>query len=639
MKRLPPRPSIVLLLALAIAATATNAAAGAVAEMEVDARDLPRKLVSASITWRVGPGEQVFLYPRWIPGTHSPGGPVQNLGGLAFETADGKPIPWRRDETDPHRFTCTVPPGSARVVVRTRYICNQPTANSRGADSYGTALLGILNWNTVFLYPEGTRTADAKVAVTLRLPDGWRHASALVVSDDKPSADPRALRFDPVSLERLVDSPLIAGRHVRAFPLTDAGAAAPHVLHVVAASEEALQLPEAILARYRRVVAEAGVMFGRYPHDGYHFLLTLSDEIGNLGLEHLRCSLNGVKERALADPEDIEPWVAYLLPHEYAHSWCGKWRRPRAMVTPDFQVPERTSLLWIYEGLAQYLGDVLAARAGLVSPDDYRASLAQSISGLMHQKGRRWRPLGDTAASSWLLREGSPSWGLHRRSQDYYAEGALIWMEVDARIRRETNETRSLDDFCRSFLGASGPAGEVLPHDLADVVAALGAILPADWEGFFRERVDRTQDELPVAFVSSLGHRLQYAPERSAPLKKREDRGKSRDFRDAIGCAFSEAGIVSRVVPDSPADRAGLFDGVEVLGVNDRRFSLQRIEDAIAQSVAARSVRLLIASGDVLREVTVPYGDGLKYLSLARDAGQPDRLTSIITSRASAPKN
>jgi predicted metalloprotease with PDZ domain len=610
----------------AFAETPRATGAAEAVEVQVDARELPRKLVEARARFRVQPGRRSFYYPRWMPGTHAPMGPVQNLAGLIFETTEGKPLAWVRDETDPYRFSCDVPPGQSHLVVRTRYICNQQTVNSDGADCFGNALLGVLNWNTLLLYPEGKPVAALPVRLELRLPEGWRLATALKVREH----DAAAVRFETVDFETLVDSPLVAGKFLRSIPLKAPNVSVPHSLEVVSESEAALQLPEELIARLGRVVGEAFALFGRHPYPAYSFLLTLSDAIGFTGLEHLSSSLNGLKERDLADVEKIAPWSAYLLPHEFAHAWCGKWRRPQGMVTPDFHTPERTELLWIYEGLTQYLGNVLSTRAGLVKPEDYKASLVHSLGWLIHTKGRRWRTLEDTASSSYLIRAPSPSWSLYRRDQDYYVEGELVWMEADALIRKETDGARSLDDFCRRFFGAERAGAGVHPYTLEEVTGAMSAVHPHDWKAFFAERVQRTQKELPLEFLTLLGYRLQYGAQRSKLLKEAEERWHFRDFSDSLGLVVAEDGRVTRVVPEKPADRAGLYEGVQVLGVGGRKFSLQRMEDGVAGSVASRSVKLLVLQGDVLRDLELDYGDGSKYLELARDEGQPDRLGALI---------
>src|SRR5438034_699493 len=383
-----------------------------------------------------------------MPGTHGPGGPVQNIAGLRVETPDGQPIAWRRDETEPYRIECTVPDGVDRVVVRLDYICNQPTINSEGVDNFGNAYLGLINWNTCLLYPEGPTIDELHISARLLLPAKWRFGTALKVAKETEGA----VEFNSETLLDFIDCPLICGEHFRAIELK-AKNFPPTFLHLTSESPGALQLDEKVVEKYGNVASEAGALFGGAHFPAFQFLVTRSDELGYNGLEHLSSSLNGVRERDLIDDKKRRRWVAMLLPHEFVHSWCGKYRRPAAMVTPNFHTPERTALLWVYEGLTQYLGEVLQVRSGLTTTNDYMAELAGRISSLMHTEGRQWRPLEDTAIANHVLRAFSPSWGQLRRSQDYYDEGMLLWLEADAIIRQQSDGHHCLDDFCKKFMG------------------------------------------------------------------------------------------------------------------------------------------------------------------------------------------
>lgn len=623
MKRLLSSVLVVLSMALTAGAEIRMAA-------EVDATDLPRKLLHTRMTVPVTGGKLDLWYPKWIPGIHGPRGPIQNLAGLRIETPAGEPVHWKRDDTERYLFHVTPPAGVDRVVVHLDYVCSQPSVNSRGIDSYGNSQLGVINWNTCLLYPDGYAVQDIAVELSLTLPDGWKHASALPVR----AQDGATAQFAPFSFHDVVDSPLIAGPHLRTIDLSS-GDLPPVHWHIASESPGALNIDEALVEKYRAMVAEAGALFGGAHFDEYHLLLFLSDGFPNTGLEHLRSSLNGLGERDLEDEKKVDGWAGYLIPHEFAHSWCGKYRRPAGMATPDFHTPKRTNLLWIYEGLDQYLGEILCVRAGIWSLETYKETLALKLSGLMHQRGRNWRPLEDTAVDSYHLRGGSPSWGTRRRGQDYYNEGLLLWLEADAIIRQETDNRRSLDDFCRAFMGPDLPDVAVHPFTLHEVLALLNDVAPYDWEGFIRNWVEWPMEELPLTVVERLGYRIQYSAERPARLKESEGDRKYVSAMDSLGMAVSHSGAVrGSLVPGMAADLAGMAPGHEVVGVNGWKFTPDRFRDAIRDSATRRGIELLVLDGEVFKTVKMDYADGLKYLELVRNGREPDRIEAIVASQA-----
>ncbi|QEH35146.1 M61 glycyl aminopeptidase [Aquisphaera giovannonii] len=618
--------AILALIALA-APGLSAAAAGPTLRVEVDARELPRRLIHTTVRLARGPGPFDFWYPRWIPGTHGPSGPLDTIGGLRVHARDGSPIPWRRDEVDLYRHRCEVPAGAGEVEIRLDTICNVAAEEASGHLSFGNAMVGIINWPTCLVYPDGPAAADIKVELSLRLPPKWKYATALRGGTEKDGL----ITFDPVSLEVLGDSPLIAGELLKTYDLST-GAYPRARFHVASESPTAVALPPDVLDLYGRMVREAGALFKNCHYDRFDFLVTCSDDLGNLGLEHLASSINGVGERDLIDARRRKGWIANLIPHEYVHSWCGKYRRPLGQCTPDFHTPMRTSLLWVYEGLTQYLGDVIMVRSGLATAKEYRETLTDRIGSLMLQAGRKWRPLEDTAIASSILRGGSPNWTDLRRSQDYYYEGALIWMEADAIIRAKTEGRRSLDDFARAFLGRKGAPGQQAdPYERAEVVSLLKQAADHDWDAFLAGRVEKPLDALPLELVTRLGYRLQYSPTPHAT----EDGGRSRGRHGAsaehsLGLSFTPDGRVSNIVPGMPGDRAGLAPGMKMIGVNDRVFSPQRLEDALADSVALRKIDLLILEGDRFRTLSIAYDGGPKYLELVRDEGKPDVLEQIM---------
>lgn len=608
-------------------------AAESTLRIEVDARDLPRRLLHTSLRIACEPGPLTLWYPKWIPGTHAPCGPVDTVGGLRLLTPEGKTIAWHRDQVELYRLTCDVPEGTHEIHVQLDTICNAPAVDASGHLSYGNGSVGIINWPTCLLYPEGPTARETRVHLALRLPDRWKYATTL-----KPSGEKEGLiTFLPVPLATLADSPLIAGEHMRTIPLA-AGPNPPAFFHLASESPASLGLAPEVLELYSRMVREAGALFGTCHYPEFHFLITCSDELGYLGLEHLSSSLNGVRERDLIDSANRKGWIANLIPHEYAHSWCGKYRRPVGQCTADFHSPERTSLLWVYEGLTEYLGEVLMVRSGLASPREYQETLTSTIGGLMLRTGRKWRSLEDTAVASHLLRASSPNWNELRRDQDYYFEGALLWMEADAIIRERTEGARNLDDFCRKFLGKNSSRDDVVPYDVAEIVRLLKATADFDWEPFLTQRISRPLDALPLDLVGRIGYRLQYAPSLSDPDAARvRDRG-SISAQHSLGLTFSGDGRINDVVPGMAGDRARLAPGMKVMGINGRLFSSQRLHDALADSVALRKIELLLLEGDRFRTIVFDYADGPKYLKLVRDEARPDVLADILKPIADKPR-
>jgi predicted metalloprotease with PDZ domain len=461
------------------------------------------------------------------------------------------------------------------------------------------------------------------------LPNNWKWGSSL--REDRTDAD--GIHFQRTSLHDLVDSPMIMGEHFRKFPL-EVSNIPPVTLHVTSESAAALQLPDEIVKHYGNIATEAGLMLGGGHFDRYEWLVYCSDDFPRTGLEHLKSSLNGVEERDLLTVEKLQGWAGGLLPHELVHSWCGKFRRPAGMVTPDFHTDKDTRLLWVYEGLDTYLEGVLVVRGGLWSFDRFKDDLADTLSSYKHQMGRQWRSLEDTAADSYHLRGGSQAWSKLRRNQDYYAEGALFWLEVDAIIRTKTDGRRSLDDFCKSFLGAGYPDKKVLPYELEDIIGELEALADHDWRELIEERIQRPQERLALDVVPMLGYRLQFSSTPSESLAKQEKEDEFATALDSIGMRVNEEGVIhSTLVPGMPADEAGLAPGMKIVGVNGRKFSLDRFREGIADSVVNNSIEFLVLDGDVYKTFNVDYSEGSKYLKLMRDESRTDLLAEIYSPR------
>jgi predicted metalloprotease with PDZ domain len=603
-------------------------------KIEIDARDLPRRLVHSKIQVPCEPGKLKLWYPKWVPGTHGPLGPVQNVGGLRVETADGKILKWQRDELEPFRVECDVPDGVREVTVFLDTICNEPAAQAAGYLTFGNNLVGIFNWGTCVMYPEGFPCDDIQATLSLRLPARWKFATAL---KSEASKDGLAT-FQTVSLTDLADCPLIAGEHLRSIPLTT-GPFPPAFLDVISESKEALNLSPNVIELYSRVVREAGKLTGICHYPNYHFLVTCSDDLGYLGLEHLTSSINGVRERDLIDDASRKGWVANLLPHEYIHSWCGKFRRPAGMCTPDFHTPMKTRLLWVYEGLAEYLGEVLMVRSGLLNLDEFRERLASTVRSLSHHEGRRWRSLEDTGAASYMLRAGSPNWAGLRRDQDYYFEGMLVWMEADAIIRERTHGKKSLDDFCRKFLGGNATTAKVVLYELADIVKDLKELADFDWESFLLKRVAQPLDELPLEVLSRCGYKVQYSPVVPGEQMSRQNRGAGGvSALDSIGMSCGADGTITEIMAGGIGDRAGFAHGMKIIGVNNKTFSQKRLLGALEQSVKNHKIEFLLIQGEDFRTLVLDYSGGLRYLEIVRNQSKPDLLAEILKPAAEPPK-
>lgn len=623
--------ALVAILSLVSTACLASAALNEI-KIGVDAREVSRSLLHARLEIPATPGDFVVWYPKWIPGVHAPAGPVQNLAGLRFETAAGATIEWRRDDEEMNRFHLKVPAGADRVIAKLDYICNQPSVNSSGVDSFGNSKLGVINWNTVMLYPEGASIDVLQASVHLQLPEGWKYGTSLTPAKAPPAT---GVAFEPMTLRRVADSPLICGENFRTIDLASKSTppnSPPGYLHLTSEAASAIDLDEKLIAQYRKLYAEGLTLFGGARFESYHFLVVCSDVLPRNGLEHLASSFNVVGERELIDDKKRKSWPAYLLPHEFVHAWCGKFRRPAAMITTNFHQPERTALLWVYEGLTQYLGEVLTVRSGLLTFEENLPALANKIDYLMRQDGRRWRALEDTAVASWLGRAHSVSWAALRRGQDYYDEGLVVWLEADALIREKSGGKKSLDDFCRKFFAADrDKMPVVVGFELKEITANLRELADVDWDAFFTERISKPREALALEFLTkTLGYRLQYSSKPSEYLTDREKDRKQVSATGSLGFTAAEDGKIGAIVPRSPADKAGLAGGNVIAGVNGRKFSGQRLKDAIADSVSLGKVELLVVDADVFRTVVIPYADGPRYLELTRTPEHSDALAAIL---------
>ena len=625
------RPVLFLLLASAILASAQKrrlssalpATPAKAIELTVDATQAPEKILHAQLQIPVAPGPVTLVYPKWIPGEHGPTGPITDTTGIEF-FANNQRLPWRRDLVDMYAFHVTVPQGATTLEARLDLVMPAPPEGfSAGASA--TEQLDMLSWNQVVLYPKGQSSDDVNVRASVKLPEGWRFGTALPI--DNPSTN--QISFKTVSLTTLVDSPVLAGAHFRRIPLTPDGPI-QHYIDEVADGDAALDMPANTIANYKHLVAEAGALWGARHYTEYHFLLTLSDHTAHFGLEHHQSSDDRLPERSMVD--DDPRWLfASLLPHEMTHSWNGKYRRPAGLATPNYQEPMKGDLLWVYEGMTQYWGEILTARSGLWTPQQFFDSAADTAAALDHTPGRGWRALQDTADAAQLL-YGAPiefeSW---RRSVDYYPEGFLIWLEADTLIRQQTNGAKSLNDFCRLFAGPPDTSPKVIPYTFEDVVNTLNRVTPYDWAKFLRDRLDSYGPGAPLGGIAQGGWKLVYDDKPSDLTKALGGVRHLVDARFSIGLLLNQEGRILDVIANSPASNAGIAPGTTLVAVNGRKFNPDVIRDELRLGKAPDSkLELLTLDGEFYKTHALNYHDGEKYAHLIRDESKPDILSEII---------
>jgi predicted metalloprotease with PDZ domain len=597
-------------------------------EVHLDASQAPRRLLRAHLVIPAEPGPLTLYYPKWIRGEHAPAGPVVDMAGLSLR-AGGKPVAWRRDDLDLYAFHCTVPDGADSVEVSLDYLAPPPRESFTPCAM--TARLAVLNWYVALLYPRGRPVSELQAKASLTLPEGWKLGTALPVEAAKGTIT----HFGTVSLETLVDSPVLCGAHLREVPLGPSQAPA-HSLVLACDTRGGLDISSALAARYERLVAEAGALFGGRHYRSYRFLVALSDQIFSDGVEHHESSDNRLPERFFVDETYRKYKAGWLLPHELVHSWNGKYRRPEGLATADFQQPMKTRLLWVYEGLTQYLGYVLAARSGLYTPEVSRANLAQIADWARNQGGRSWRSLEDTAVAAPLLYGAKQDWASWRRGVDFYDEGALLWLDVDTLLRTLSGGKKGLDDFCQSFFGGSGPP-EVKTYTFTDLVDALNRVVAHDWQGHLQKRLRATGGEPPLEGLARGGWELTYRAEPGEVLSARQEEEKSVDLTGSVGLLLRDDGTIADVVPHKAADRARLGPGMKLLAVNGRRWSPDRVREAVAATAQGGPLRLVVENGDFIEVLTLDYRDGAKYPDLKRDEGKPDLVGVIFRPRTAGP--
>ena len=621
------------LLAIAVMGGARVSAENAQpVKLEVDLRDAPRRIFHSRMEFSVQPGPLTLVYPKWIPGEHAPNGPIVDLTGLHFR-GNGREIPWRRDDVDLFAFHCDVPPGVTAMEASLDLLL--PKEERSGGTASTSAQLAVLPWNLVVLYPAGAHSDEVMFSASIRLPAGWKFATALERAPGSPAED--GARFQTVSLTRLVDSPLLSGAFFKSYDLSP-GQIPEHRLNIAADSPIATTLTSEELLHLRQLVAETGVLFGARHYRHYDFLLALTDYLAPNGLEHHESSDNRAPEKTLLDPDAMETLMD-LLPHEFFHSWNGKYRRPAGLATSNYQEPMKGDLLWVYEGLTQYYGVMLAARSGFWTPEQLREYLAATAATLNDWPGRTWRDLEDTAISSQILygaRQAGQSW---RRSADYYDEGTLVWLEADTIIRRESKGQKSLDDFCRRFHGSEDGAVKAVPYTYADVVAAMNEVTPYDWGNFFADRLHAHGPGAPLGGIENSGWKLSFSDEMNDHQRAEEDTNGQIDLSFSLGFTVELPGgdggnAIVDVIPGSPAATAGIAPGMRLVAVNGRKWSSDWLRVAIrAAKDSKEPIELLLENDDFIRSFRVDYHGGERYPHLESTHGA-DVLGQIARRRA-----
>ncbi len=612
--------------------SSTSAASSTPITITVDATDAPRKMLHADMVIPVQAGDLTLVYAKWIPGEHGPTGPIDNLAGLAIR-ANGQTLPWVRDNVNMFAFHVHVPDGVTELHVHDDFLATAGTAGfSAGAST--SANLGMVSWNEVMLWPQAPSAKDVMVTPSVILPEGWKYGTALTATGH----DGNTTHFATVPLNELIDSPLLSGRWFREIPLAPE-ISPKHYLDLAADGPEDLEVPPQMLAGFNNLVRQASATYRSHHYGSYHFLMTLSDQVAHFGLEHHQSNDDRVPEKTFLDP-NIDVLAAGLLPHEFTHSWNGKYRRPAGLLSPDFQTPMKGNLLWVYEGLTTYLGDVLTARSGLWTDDQYRDALADSAATLDHRPGRTWRDLQDTATAAQTLYEADRQWGNWRRSVDYYPEGELLWLEADTIIRQQSGGKKSLNDFCARFLGLGGNTGPItVPYTFDDIVSNLNAVQPYDWAGFLTDKLTTKVDHAPLGGIERGGYQVVYTDTPNSMTKAREALGGLNAWY-SLGLMASGNGTLGDVLFYSPAYKAGLGPGMKIVAVNGRQYSNSLMHDAIRNSKTAQTpIELIVVNTGYYRTVKIDYHGGELYPHLERVAAKPDLLDQILQPLGKTPKS
>jgi predicted metalloprotease with PDZ domain len=596
----------------------------------VDATSAPRKIFHAKLRIPATPGDLTLYYPKWIPGEHAPDGPVIDLAGFKF-TASGKALKWRRDLLDGFTIHIEVPTGETEITAELDFLSPATFEGGFSAGSSATDKMAVISWNQVLLYPKGWKSDDLTYVASLKLPANWKFGTPLPIASttgDQLNGETQ-ITFQPASLTTLVDSPVITGEFLKVVKLADD----PLVeMDIAADSAAALAPPQEVWDHYKNLVEQANKLFGAHHYRDYHFLFSLSDHVAHFGLEHHESDDSRVDERGLID-ESMRKMEASLLPHEYVHSWNGKYRRPAGLATPDYQQPMQDDLLWVYEGLTNYLGTVLTARSGLLTNGQARDDLALTAATLDHTPGRAWRNLQDTADAAPELYFSPSAWESWRRSTDFYDEDTLNWLWADVIIRQQTKGKKTLDDFCQLFHGAPSTGPMLKTYTFDDVVNTLNQVVAYDWRGFWTERLTNHGPGAPLGGIEGSGWKVVY-DEVPSEMERGESSGHVNGGAYSIGLDLREDGTITDTIEGMPAALAGIGPGMKLIAVNGRQYSPEILREALrAGKTGTAPLELLVENTDYYKTYKIDYHGGERYPRLVRDESKPDLLTEIYKAK------
>ncbi len=608
--------------------TSVAVAQGTAITLNVDLTDAPRKILHATEVMPVTPGPLTVVYPKWIPGEHGPTGPIENMAGF-FITANGQPVKWERDKVDMFAYHVTVPQGVTKLEMKIDFLASSSLSgfSSGGSTSENLALL---SWNTLLVYPDRTNARQVMFTPSITIPASWKFGTAL----EKDGGSGQTSTFKTVSLEQLIDSPVLAGRYFREVPLAPE-IAPKHYLDMAADGPEEVDLSKEHIAEFDQLVRETGALYKSRHYGAYHFLVTLSDEVAHFGLEHHQSSDDRVTATTFTDDREFT-LDGLLLPHEFTHSWNGKYRRPEGLATSNYQKPMEGDLLWVYEGMTEYLGDVLAARCGIWTSEQYKQRLSTIAAQYDNRPGRTWRDIQDSATAAQTLYAAGAGWDNWRLNVDYYDEGELIWLDVDTTIRKMTNGRKTLDDFVAKFHGLGGDTGPgVVPYTFEDVVAGLNGVVANDWATFLRSRLDSNSYQAPLGGLENGGYKLSYSDKPNAWTAMEDAQRGSFDFWYSIGLHAGKSGTVSDVLKDGVADKAGVGPGMKIVAVNGRAYTPDVLKAAIHDAKdSGPAAELIILNTGFYKVVRLDYHGGERYPLLERVSSVPDRLDDILKPRA-----
>ncbi|HEY2866121.1 MAG TPA: hypothetical protein VGJ02_03450 [Pyrinomonadaceae bacterium] len=587
-------------------------------KLDVDASQAFRNIVHVRETLSIAGGDVDLFYPKWIPGEHSPTGTINDVVNF-YVTADGKPLEWQRDDVEMFAFHAKAPAGAKQIEVNFDDVSQPGTV--------ATANLARIKWNRLLVYQRGVSSDNIAVTGSLKLPSGWDYASALT----ETSKNGDAINFAPANLTTFIDSPAIIGRYFVKIPLsTDP---VPVEMDIAGETADAIKAKPETIEAWKNLVRQANLAFGGHHYRHYQFLLTLSDEGGDEGLEHHESSEDGTSEKALSDQLQAAD-LADLLCHEYSHSWNGKYRRPASLTTPDFEKPMVGDMLWVYEGLTQYMGHILPARTGMWTPEFFRDEFADTYVSMNLQSGRNWRPLVDTARAVQFTYSSPRAWMNARRRVDYYDEGSLIWLDADVLIRQKSGGKLSLDDFLHKFHGGMGLQGDAVTYDLNDIVQTLNSVVPYDWRKFFIERVYNVAKQAPIGGITNGGWKLIFNDTPNMAMQVDE---RSHSFVNelySVGLMVGGEGDIRDVNPELAAGKAGLSPGMMIRKINGNEFSLEVFRNAIgATRDNPNGLTLDVSNGQTAETVKLDYRGGEQFPHLVRDGAKPDYLMEIAKPR------